>query len=209
VLNLITPGYAQEHAPTEGPAEAGVSHEVQESVGHAGADAHDAAHGAFPPFDPATYGSQLFWLALTFGALYLLMSRVALPRIGSILEERNNRISGDLGEAARLKGETDAAIAAYEGALAEARQRANAIAQTARDTAKAEVDAKRAGLEQDLENRVKDAETRIGEVKSRALADVDAIALQATSVMVEVLLGAVVADREVELAVRDAQAGRA
>ena len=65
------------------------------------------------------------------------MSRVALPRIGSILEERDNRIAGDLAEAGRLKEESDAAIAAYEQALAEARQNAHAIAQKARDAAKA------------------------------------------------------------------------
>ena len=71
---------------------------------------HEGA--GFPPFKTETFPSQLFWLAITFVALYLLMSRIALPRIGTILEGRQQRISGDLGEAQRLKGEGDAKASA-------------------------------------------------------------------------------------------------
>src|SRR5262245_59976427 len=102
------------------------------SVEHVPASEHGRG---FPPFDPATFASQLFWLALTFIVLYLLMSRVALPRIGSILKQRRNKIEGDLGEAQRLKGESDVAIAAHEKALADARGRAQALANETRDKA--------------------------------------------------------------------------
>src|SRR5262245_6738091 len=84
--------------------------------------------GGFPPFEKDTFPSQLLWFALTFVALYLLMSRIALPRIGSIIEERRKRIEGDLAEAQRFKGESDAAIAAHEKALADARARAQMLA---------------------------------------------------------------------------------
>src|SRR3974390_1648371 len=80
-------------------------------------------HGVFPPFDSHTFPSQLFWLTLTFVALYLLMSRVALPRIASILEDRRRHIGDHLAEAQRLKGQSDAAITANEMALTEARAR--------------------------------------------------------------------------------------
>src|SRR2546430_17005760 len=72
----------------------------------------------FPPFDAHTFASQLFWLALALNALYLLMSRIALPRIGSILEARRQRIQDDLAEAQRFKDGSDAAIAAHEKSLA-------------------------------------------------------------------------------------------
>jgi F-type H+-transporting ATPase subunit b len=179
VLNIVTPSYAQ----TEPHGEP-VGAELHEGAEHAAEE-----HGAFPPFDPATFGSQLLWLAITFGLLYFLMSRVALPRIGSILENRSNRIAGDLAEAGRLKEETDAAIAAYEQALAEARQNAHGIAQKARDAAKAELDAHRARLEADLQERLEAADRRIAEVKSRALAEVDAIARDAADAIVETLAG--------------------
>ena len=78
----------------------------------------------FPPLQTETYASQLLWLALTFVGLYLLMSRIALPRIGSIIADRRQRIEGDFAEAERLKRESDAALAGYEKSLADARGRA-------------------------------------------------------------------------------------
>src|ERR1700692_3378367 len=99
----------------------------------------------FPPFDKQTFPFQLLWLTLTFVALYLLMSRIALPRIDSILERRRARISGDLAEALRLKGESDAAIAAYEKALADARGRAQALVNDSRQRQAAEAGAARTG----------------------------------------------------------------
>src|SRR5438067_12721483 len=82
-------------------------------------------HGAgFPPFNSHTFASQLLWLALLFVALYVLMSRVALPRVGSILEERRRHIGADLAEAQRFKDASDAAIAGDEKSLAVAGRRA-------------------------------------------------------------------------------------
>jgi F-type H+-transporting ATPase subunit b len=177
---------------------------------HAETEAHGGEeHGAFPPFDPATFASQLFWLALSFGALYLLMSRVALPRIGGILEARSGRISADLTEAGRLKQETDAAVAAYEQALAEARQNAHAIAQKARDEAKAVIDADRKRIEAGLKDKLDQADARINEVKAQALAGVDAIAKDAAEAIVETLIGAGVPQADVARAVDQALAGRA
>jgi F-type H+-transporting ATPase subunit b len=199
VLNLVTPSFAQ----TEPPAAPAEGEPVE------GAEAHaEAEHGAFPPFDPATYASQLFWLAISFGLLYLLVSRVALPRIGAILENRSNRIAADLAEAGRLKSESEAAVAAYEQALAEARQNAHAIAQKARDAVKAEIAAHRAGIEAGLQEKLEAAEAQIAAVKARAIAGVDAIAREAAEAMVEVLLGAEAAKAEVAEAVAAAMAER-
>jgi F-type H+-transporting ATPase subunit b len=187
---FVSTAYAQEE-----PHEASAAGEA-----HAETEAHGGEHG--------TFGSQLFWLAITFGALYLLMSRVVLPRIGGILETRSNRVAGDLAEAGRLKQETDAAIAAYEQALAEARQSAHAIAQKARDAAKAEIDADRRRIEAELQGKLDAAEARVGEVKNRALAEVGAIANEAAEAMVETLLGLRVGKPEIAGAVKTAMAER-
>ena len=200
MLTFTTPAYAQAEPHAEPPV--GELHEATEAHG-------GEAHGAFPPFDPATFGSQLFWLVICFGALYLLMSRVALPRIGSILEERDNRIAGDLAAAGRMKQESDAAVAAYEQALAEARQNAHGIGQTARNEAKAEIETHRARVEADLQQRLEAAESTINGVKLRAMTEVDAIATDAAEAMVEVLLGTRTNVAEVALAVRAAMAERA
>ena len=177
--------------------------EAVETVAETGAAAE---HGTFPPFNPETFGSQLFWLAVTFGLLYYIMARAALPRIARILEERKDRIADDFAEAERLRQETDEAIAAYEQALAEARQKAHRIAQSARDAAKEEVDGEREELEAGLEKKVAAAEARIGEVKAAALGEVDGIAREAAEAMVEVLIGAGASEKEIASAVDKALA---
>jgi len=152
---------------------------------------HDAhASPGFPPFDASTFPSQLLWLAITFGLFYYLMSKVALPQIASILEVRKDRIAGDLAEADRLKGESEAAIAAYEQALAEARQNAHAIAQSNREKLQAEIEAKRHKSEERLAAKVAEAEARIGEITKEALSHVSEIAEGTASEIVNKLVGA-------------------
>jgi F-type H+-transporting ATPase subunit b len=154
-------------------------------------------HGPFPPFDKQTFPSQLLWLTLTFVALYLLMSRIALPRIDSILERRAQRISGDLAEASRLKGLSDAAIAAYEKSLAEARARAQALLNDSRQKQAAEAEAARKALDATLNARITEAESRIAETKSAAMVNVRSIATDAAAAIVERLIGVAPASREV------------
>src|SRR5947208_14815362 len=108
-------------------------------------------HGAgFPPFNSHTFASQLLWLALLFVALYVLMSRVALPRVGSILEARRRHIDADLAEAQRFQDPSDAAIAAHEPALAAARGRAPAVANAAPAQAAAAAAARRKHVDANL-----------------------------------------------------------
>ena len=86
-----------------------------------------------PQLDFSSYPPQLIWLAIVFFALYMVLSRLALPSIGGVLEQRRDRIAADLDEAVRLKEESEKALAAYEAALAEAKAKAHAIAQETRD----------------------------------------------------------------------------
>jgi F-type H+-transporting ATPase subunit b len=197
-VTFVSSAFAQTNSASA-PATAGTQ-ATTEAKPHAG------GHAKFPPFDPSTYGSQVFWLVITFGLLYIIMRRVAVPQIGGILEARENRIAGDLAEAGRLKAESEAAIAAYEQALAEARQNAHQIGQKARDAAKAEIDADRARTEAELNGKLAAAETEIGKVKAAALAGVDSIAKDAVETLVEVLVGAKVEKAEIARAVEAAMA---
>jgi F-type H+-transporting ATPase subunit b len=156
-----------------------------------------AAPDAFPPFDPRTFASQLFWLALSFGSLYFLMSRIALPRIGEVIEERRDRIQRDLDEAVRLKSETDAALRAYEQSLADARGKAQGLAKETRDKLAAESETERHRVEAELNSKLADTEKRIAETKSRALASVDEIAATAATDIVSMLTGKGVSADEV------------
>ena len=163
----------------------------------------------FPPFDPTFFASQLLWLAITFTVLYLLMSRLVLPRIGGILEDRRDRIARDLDQADRLKQQSDDAIASYERALAEARSGAFTIAAESREAAKEEANQRQAATEADLDKKLAEAEARIGEIKKKALADVTEVASEAAEAVVEKLLGKKPAASEVTAAVKAAGAGNA
>ncbi len=174
--------------------EVGGDHALPEGTDlHESTEAHGDEHhtDVFPPFDSTTFASQLLWLAITFGLLYLVMKRVALPRIGSILEERRDRIDGDIAEAERLQQKTDAAIASYEAALAEARANAHAIAEETRAKNRAVLDEKRKAVEEDLARKVSDAEARIADAKTAALGHVDEIATDIAQTVVAQLAGAV------------------
>src|SRR5208282_4099449 len=106
-----------------------------------------AEHHAFPPFQSQHFPSQLVWLTLSFVLLYVLMARVALPRIGSIFAERSRHIADDLNAAQRFKESSDAANAAYQKALADARSRAQSIAGAMREQQAAEAEATNKRLE--------------------------------------------------------------
>jgi F-type H+-transporting ATPase subunit b len=159
----------------------------------------------FPPFDKQTFPSQVFWLTLTFVALYLLMARIALPRIDSILERRRARIAGDLAEAQRLKGQSDAAIASYEKSLADARGRAQAVVNDSRQRQVTEAETGRKALDATINARIGEAETRIAQTKSAAMVNVRGIATDAASAIVQRLIGGTPASPDmVAAAVADA-----
>src|SRR5271156_5921589 len=127
-----------------------------------------AGHGAFPPFQAQHFPSQLMWLAISFVLLYVLMSRVALPRIGSIFAERSRLIGDDLKAAERLKEQSDAAHAAYDKALADARTRAQSIAAETRARQASAADATQKRLEAQLHERLAAAEQSIAATRSAA-----------------------------------------
>jgi F-type H+-transporting ATPase subunit b len=160
--------------------------------------------GAFPPFDSSTFASQLVWLVITFVLLYALMAKVALPRVGSIIAQRQNRIDDDLAQANAFKAQSDAALAAYEKALADARARAQAMASEMRDKQAAEAEASRKKLEDQLNAKLAEAEKVIAGTKQAAMANVRNIAADAARAIVERLIGTVPADSAVVAAVKDA-----
>lgn len=142
-----------------------------------------------PQFDPSTFASQIFWLAVTFVALYVLMARVALPRIAEVLEERSERIADDLERAESLKKEADAVVEQYEAALAKARTEAGAvIAQATQEIA--ELTSKRqSAFAADLAKQTDAAEARIAKAKDEAKAQVRSIAIDAAGDITAKLTG--------------------
>lgn len=152
---------------------------------------HQAAGHAkvFPPLDPAVFVPQWIWLAISFALLYVVLARVVLPQIAGVLNDRKDRIRRDLDAAAKLKADTDKALAGYEKALGDARQSASGIAKDTRDKLAAETDGEKSKTEAQIAAKLQDAETRIAAMKSKALTAVNDIAAETAAEVVEKLIG--------------------
>ena len=152
---------------------------------------HEAGgeHASFPPFESGTFPSQLLWLAITFGALYYFMSKKALPAVGKVIENRKARIARDLDDAAAMQQQADAAAEAHAKMLADARLKAQGVAQASRDKLAAESEAKRKVLEDELAGKLAAAEAQIAATRAQAMTNVGAIAKDAASAIFERLLG--------------------
>jgi F-type H+-transporting ATPase subunit b len=165
-------------------------------------EAHSEKH-AFPPFEAQHFPSQLFWLALTFILLYVLMARVALPRIGGILAVRSKHIADDLSAAQRFKEQSEAANAAYLKSLADARARAQAIANDTREQQAAQAEAANKKLEAQLHDKLAAAEQSIAATRGAAMSNVAGIAADTAAAIVERLIGAAPAQSDVAAAVAE------
>jgi F-type H+-transporting ATPase subunit b len=129
-----------------------------------------------PQFDPTWFASQIFWLLIIFAIFYYVLSSAVLPKLGGAIEAREKQIEGDLARAGALKGDTDKMVAAYEKSLAESRAKAQAVrAETEAANAKHAAERSAAQAAQ-LADRIRTAETRIGEARKAALANVETIA---------------------------------
>ena len=151
-----------------------------------------------PQLDTATFLPQLVWLAITFVALYLLMARVALPRIGDVLDARQKRIDGNLEKAEALKEEAEAAREAYEKSLEQARAGAHAKLTAAADRLALKADERRHALEETLTAQAKAAEERIHAARDQALGEVRAIVKDLAGDAAAKLIGAKPDDKAID-----------
>ncbi|RTL52579.1 MAG: F0F1 ATP synthase subunit B' [Bradyrhizobiaceae bacterium] len=169
------------------------------TTAHTEAEGHGRA--GFPPFEKETFASQLVSFAIAFALLYFVVSRFALPRVGSLIATREGIIDGDLAEAQKLKDESDEALKAYESDLAAARARAQAIGAETREKLSAQSEAERKALETSLADKLAEAEKTIDAMREKAMGNVKSIAADATSAIVERLTGVAPDAKSVDSAV--------
>ena len=154
-----------------------------------------------PQFDPTFFAPQVFWLLLTFTVLYVLMTVVALPKIGAVLDERQRKIDDNLDKAAQLKAEAEAAVAAYEKALSESRAHAHSVIKEASDRLAHEAEERNKALAARLADQVKEGEARIAQAKDKALANVRDVAIDVAGSVFARLVGAAADAARLESAV--------
>jgi F-type H+-transporting ATPase subunit b len=153
-------------------------------------EAGGAAHSAgMPQLDFSTYANQIFWLVLALVAIYLLLTRIALPRIGAVLAERRESITNDLAAAEELRHKAKAAEASYQQALTEARNEAQRIIALARAEIQADLDAALAQADAEIGARAAESERLIAEIRANALESITAVAKDTTIEIVAALGG--------------------
>jgi F-type H+-transporting ATPase subunit b len=162
-----------------------------------------------PQLDYHTFLPQLVWLAIAFVMLYILMSRLGLPKISGVIEGRRQRLDGDLGRAAALKEEAEAALAAYQKALSDARAAAQETLRKTGERLAAEAAARQQQLAATLAEQIAAAEQRIAAGKEQALGEIRNIAAEVGSAVVEKLTGAAPEGAAMSNAVGRALNGRA
>ncbi|MDB5467496.1 MAG: H+transporting two-sector ATPase subunit [Phenylobacterium sp.] len=154
-----------------------------------GAPGHEEGSGGLPQFDVAMWPGQMAWFLIFFVIVFVLMTRVFVPRIGGTIAEREGKIAGDVAEARRLKEEADAQAAAAAADTAQARAQAMKLASEARAKAQAEISARLAEEEARLAQTGAAAETRIAAARDAAMASVGDIAADAAKAIVDKLTG--------------------
>lgn len=153
-----------------------------------GADA--VAHGAeasgaaMPQLDPSTFSNQIFWLVVTLVVIYFVLSRIALPRIGSVLAERAGTITNDIAAAEELKQKAHEAEAAYEKALADARAEASRIVDAAKAEIQSELDAELAKADEKIAAKLAESTAAINEIREGAIKSVTEVAKDTTKEIV-------------------------
>jgi F-type H+-transporting ATPase subunit b len=142
-----------------------------------------------PQFDSALFAPQLFWLAIVFIALLIVMWRVTLPKVGGVFQMREERIQGNLLKAETLKAEAEQALSAYQKLIADARASAQAEHNKTAAAIAAETANREAAFTKRLDAEDAAAETRIAAAKTEALAGVRTVAVDLASAMTGKLIG--------------------
>ena len=147
----------------------------------------EEAAGGLPQLDFSTFPNQIFWLVVTLVAIYLILTKVALPRIENVLAERSGTITNDIAMAEELKLKAEEAEAAYDKALADARTEAQRIIGEAKAEMQAELDAATAEADAQIAAQAAESEARIAEVRAGALEAVREVAKDAAGEIVRAL----------------------
>lgn len=160
----------------------------------------EAPKSGLPQMDTTTFPGQIFWLVVTFAFLFIVMSRVAIPRVGGAIGARRGRIEGDLGTAESLRKDAANTLAGYETALTAARSRALQVADENRKRIVAEIERMKAQADQVAQGATADAEKRIADERAKAAVSMKAAAAEAAADIVERLIGEKVSTADAERA---------
>jgi len=165
--------------------------------------AQSAESGGMPQLNPEFWISQIFWLVLTFGIMYLVLSKLILPKISNNLESRKSQILENIEAAEKQREDSDAKLKEYDEIISKSKLEANSIFNQAREKALKDIGAKREVLDKQIDNEIAEAEKEIDILKKKAPEKINKIAIETSSELLQKLIGAEINNSSITAIVDD------
>jgi F-type H+-transporting ATPase subunit b len=162
-----------------------------------------AESGGMPQLNPEFWISQIFWLTLTFGILYIILSKLILPKISANLELRKSQIQENIEAAEKQREDSELKLKEYDGIVLKSKLEAKSIFKDARDKVLKDINSKKNVLDQQIDEEIKKAEHEIELLKKDAPEKINKIAIEASSELVKKLIGADVNNSSISAIVDD------
>ena len=166
-------------------------------------EAFSAESGGMPQLNPEFWISQIFWLTLTFGILYLVLSKLILPKISANLESRKSQILENIEAAEKQREDSETKLKDYEEIISKSRLDAKTIFNQAREKALKDINAKREVLDKQIDDEINKAEEEIKTLRKSAPDKINKIAIETSSELVQKLIGAEVNNSSISAIVDD------
>ena len=166
-------------------------------------EAFSAESGGMPQLNPEFWISQIFWLTLTFGILYLVLSKLILPKISANLESRKSQILENIEAAEKQREDSETKLKDYEEIISKSRLDAKTIFNQAREKALKDINAKREVLDKQIDDEIVKAEEEIKTLRKSAPDKINKIAIETSSELVQKLIGAEVNNSSISAIVDD------
>ena len=161
------------------------------------------AEGGMPQLNPDYWISQIFWVMLIFGTLYVILWRAILPKINENLENRKSQILTDLDEAQKLKDQSEKKISEYNKILSDAKQDAKKILDETSKRINHEIENKKNQFNLEIDKEIENAEKEIKMLKLSSIKDINKIAIEASSEIIKKVVGTEVNASSVSAIVED------
>ena len=162
-----------------------------------------ASDTGMPQLNPEFWISQIFWLTLIFGALYVLLSKFILPKISNNLETRKSQITENIEAAEKQRKESDQKIKDYENIINEVKIEAKNIFNQAREKILKDINNKKESLEKEIDQEIKKAETEILELKNKSPEKINKIAIETSADLIKKIVGVQVNNSNISAIVKD------
>ena len=166
-------------------------------------EAFAAESGGMPQLNPEFWISQIFWLTLTFGILYVVLSKLILPKISANLESRKSQISDNIEAADKQREESEAKLREYEEIVSKSKIEAKKIFNQAREKALKDIGQKTEVLDKQIDEEIKKVEDEINQLRKEAPAKINKIAIETASELTQKLIGAEVNNSSISAIVDD------